>query len=152
MTLAKVTTWKTIKFGTKIYTNNPKEIYISIQENQCEYYINGNKLPGTVYLEGEDYLEGTEYFVEVVEEVKIKPEIITGSTDSIAKFKVGSTYTAANHQSFQIKILKRTAKTVWYENIINDRLGDFCCQGKKRVQVRLGREIVIDGLHQYNAA
>ncbi|MFM6280704.1 MAG: hypothetical protein ACKN9K_20305, partial [Dolichospermum sp.] len=72
--------------------------------------------------------------------------------DSIAKFEVGSTYTAANHQSFQVRILKRTAKTVWYENIVNGESSNFCCQGKKRVQVRLGREIVIDGLHQYNAA
>lgn len=150
MKLTKVTTWTTIKPGTKIYTKNPKEVYVSINGNQCHYFINDKKLPGDIFLVGESYLatSDNEYFVEdeSTDTNKIKEE----KADKIIAFVVGFVYTA-NHQSFQIKITKRTDKTVWFENVVNGVSSGFCSQGKKRVQARYGKEVIIDGMYQYSA-
>ena len=148
-TLQKITSWKQVTPGTKIFTANPKKHYISISGNHCYWYIDNKKCSGDIFLVGEQYLatSNEEYFIEVDETATIS----SSDAAEISKFEVGHIYGAIN-QSFKIQITKRTEKTVWFENIVDGVKGEFCSQGKKKVTILYGRESIIDGIYRYTAA
>jgi hypothetical protein len=82
---------------------------------------------------------------------KIKTSDADIKPQETIKFEVGNVYTNDINRSFAIKILKRTDRTVWFENIVDGETSFFASQGRKKVVARYGRETIIDGMHQYSA-
>ncbi|OBQ42445.1 MAG: hypothetical protein AN484_17780 [Aphanizomenon flos-aquae WA102] len=68
------------------------------------------------------------------------------------QFKIGQVYTTSQNQSFSIKIIRRTEKTIWFESMFDGEDLEFASNGKKRVEFRYGREVIIDGMYTFEAA